>query len=56
VTDKLLEVLITSAPQLAGVIWAIWYFGGKIDKLTSAIEELGKDVKILLDRGERVRP
>ena len=52
--DKLLEVLLLTAPQLAGVVWAITYLGGKIENLTAEISALNNRMAVLLDR-ERVK-
>lgn len=63
--DKILEALVGRSPELVALIWAIWYFGRKIEKsgaaigsklekLTQAINELHSKIAVLLDRGERV--
>jgi len=41
-------------PQLGGLIWAIWFMGGKIDRLTESVSELNKNFAVMLDRKERV--
>jgi len=66
VTERVLEALAQRSPELIALIWAIWYTGrridrlsgaiaGKLEKLTQALGELRAQIAVLLDRGERVR-
>lgn len=43
--DKILESLVGQSPAVAALIWAIWYMGGKVDRLQRAIEGLRGDVR-----------
>lgn len=65
--DKLLDVLANRSPEVIGLIWAIWYMGGKLDAaaavfrtelqdLRSAFVQLHEKIAVLLDRHDQVKP
>jgi hypothetical protein len=50
--ERLVEALVQRSPELIGLIWAIWYFGKKLDALSTAISGLSEKIAVLLDRAE----